>query len=49
MMRAAINDPRKSKRELIMVNYCRVYLCVVTIAELANEQGNFIPGNRMNG
>ena len=36
-------------RRLEMANCCRIYLRIITIADLANERGGQIPGNKMDG
>jgi hypothetical protein len=38
-----------TKGKLEKLNYVRLFLHVITIADLANEQGNIIPGHRFSG
>ena len=49
LMKAFSLDGKATHQQKLIANLCRVYLRVITIAELANEKGTMIPGNRMNG
>ena len=49
IMKAFINITNVTTRKLEMTNYCRCYLRVITIADLANLDGRSILGGRMDG
>jgi hypothetical protein len=49
IMRAFILIPGITENTLKLLNYVRLYLRVITLADIANEQGNMIPGQRFSG
>ena len=49
IMRLFINSDRTTLQFLIRMNYVRLYLRVITIADLCNELGTIIPANRFSG
>ena len=34
---------------IVKASWCRLYICVITIADLAHKHGRFIPSRRMTG
>ena len=48
-MLAILTIPGMTPSTAAKANYCRTLAKVITIAELANERGDAIPGNRMDG
>jgi hypothetical protein len=49
IMRSFILIPGITENTLKLLNYVRLYLRVITLADIANEQGNMIPGQRFSG
>jgi hypothetical protein len=49
IMKALILSTNISEQTLRILNYVRLFLRVITIADIANEQGTIIPGQRFSG
>ena len=49
MMKAFANILGVTTSKLEKANFCRLYLRIITLADLASERGDTIPGNRMDG
>ena len=49
LMKTFTNTPTITTAMLKKANWCRIYARIITISDIAHENGEYIPGSRMAG